>query len=337
MANKTGYNQHSGPKYNKKQILKLVENIQGRKKFRKSGLRDMAIREGILEECHRIVDKNQQDYEQRVSEQKRNEIDKILPTIKSKSDFRLKYPKLCYYARYHYKEVFDQIISQKYSTQQLICKVILENLIGASCVYNNRSTLNGKELDIIFPLQKIACEYNSFFWHEHRSNDDKIKALECEKLGIYLIVVKEPHLNAYNTISNSIEGIKNQIISHLDEINKHTLDIKTKNDVKEIQIIGDNLLEGSYSQVDIDYIVNHCNRYSEVKTKHNKIWQYLLRNKLLHVLDPVKKRDYIYMDKSEILKYVEENFLTYTDFVQHKSYQLVRTRGFLQDVKNLYL
>lgn len=336
MGNKKGYNQYSGPKYNKNQILELVKNICGRKKFRKSGLREMAIREGVIEECHRIVDKNQQDYKKNITIQKRNEIDNVIPNIRSKSDFKLKYPKLHYYAKHYYKEAFDKIIPQKYSTQQLICKKILESIIGTSCVYNDRSTLDGKELDILFPLQKIACEYNSFFWHEHRSDDDKIKALECEKLGLYLIVVKEPHLNAYNTISNSIEGIKKQIISHLDEINKHTSDIKNESDIKEIEIIADDLLEKSYSQVDIEYIVNHCNRYSEVKTKYNKIWQYLLRNKLLNVLDPIKKRDYIYMDKSETLKYVKENFLSYTDFVQHKIYQLVRKRGFLQDVKNLY-
>lgn len=332
MADKTGYNQFSEPKYSKEEILTLTKTCKNRTDFRNMALCDMAIREGILEECLVIVDKNKE----KLKDDKKKKVDDIIHTIRSLSDFKRLHPKLHYFTKHHYPEAFKKIIRQKFSTQQIICKKILESLIGVSCIYNDRSTLGGKELDILFPSQKIACEYNSFFWHEHRSDDDQLKSEECKRLGIYLIIIKEPYLNAYNTIANSIEGIKNQMINHLEEINKHTSEIKTDTNIREIEIDRDNLLDESYSRVDIDHIVNHCNRYSEVKTKHNKIWQYLLRNNLLHILDPVKKRDYIYMNKSETLNHVIENFPTYTDFVQHKIYQLVRKRGFLQDVKDLY-
>lgn len=37
-----------------------------------------------------------------------------------------------------------------------------------------------------------------------------------------------------------------------------------------------------------------------------------------------------------MLEYIKSNFCSYTDFANHKIYQLARKRGYLDDVKDLY-
>ena len=61
---------------------------------------------------------------------------------------------------------------------------------------NDRSVLNGKELDIYIPSRKLAIEYNGVYYHsETYGRKDKYyhldKTLECEKNGIRLIHIFE--------------------------------------------------------------------------------------------------------------------------------------------------
>ena len=78
------------------------------------------------------------------------------------------------------------------------------------------------------------------------------------------------------------------------------------------------------------------NLYLRVKTKYNKIWQYLLRNKLLHLLNPVKKRDYIHMSNNDFINWAHKNFKSYTEFSNHKSYQLALKRKVKNKIKLLF-
>ena len=59
---------------------------------------------------------------------------------------------------------------------------------------NNRTILNGKELDIYIPSHNLAIEYNGLYWHseEYVSSDYHLnKTIECEKKGVKLIHIFE--------------------------------------------------------------------------------------------------------------------------------------------------
>ena len=56
---------------------------------------------------------------------------------------------------------------------------------------NNRTILNGKELDIYIPGKKLAIEFNGIYWHSETNGKDKNyhldKTIRCEEQGIQLI------------------------------------------------------------------------------------------------------------------------------------------------------
>ena len=54
---------------------------------------------------------------------------------------------------------------------------------------NNRTILEGKELDIYLPELKLAIEYDGIYWHN--SIDNSYKFEECKKKGIRLIQITE--------------------------------------------------------------------------------------------------------------------------------------------------
>lgn len=62
-------------------------------------------------------------------------------------------------------------------------------------IENNRTILNGKELDIYLPELNIAIEFNGLIWHSERFLDDKNrhhwKYIECQKQGITLYTIWE--------------------------------------------------------------------------------------------------------------------------------------------------
>jgi len=65
--------------------------------------------------------------------------------------------------------------------------------LGLECLYNDRKTLGGLELDIYIPAQKIAIEYHGLYWHSELNGKDKHyhinKLTKCESLGIRLIQI----------------------------------------------------------------------------------------------------------------------------------------------------
>ena len=57
---------------------------------------------------------------------------------------------------------------------------------------NNRTILNGKELDIYIPSKKIAIECNGVYWHSSRIKSPKYhmdKFIECQKQNIQLLTI----------------------------------------------------------------------------------------------------------------------------------------------------
>ena len=66
--------------------------------------------------------------------------------------------------------------------------------LGCEVVSNNRSILNGQELDIYIPELNIAIEFNGNYWHNSKFRDKKYhqnKTLACAKKGIRLIHIFE--------------------------------------------------------------------------------------------------------------------------------------------------
>jgi len=66
--------------------------------------------------------------------------------------------------------------------------------LNIDMIENNKSILNGKELDIYIPSKKIAVEFNGLYWHseEYLNNDYHLnKTNECEQLGIQLVHIFE--------------------------------------------------------------------------------------------------------------------------------------------------
>ncbi|HSH52207.1 MAG TPA: hypothetical protein VK982_10850, partial [Bacteroidales bacterium] len=102
----------------------------------------------------------------------------------------------------------------KGSTGQRKLQSMLESNTNHKMVYNDRTVLNGLELDIYFPELNIAIEYQGDYWHSipETVERDKRKKQLCEEIGIKLIEVwdsefiKEEQI-VYNDI---IYIIKNQ-------------------------------------------------------------------------------------------------------------------------------
>lgn len=72
----------------------------------------------------------------------------------------------------------------------------IQSIINDDIIVNDRSVLNGKEIDIYIPSKKIAIEFNGLYWHSElnggRNKKYHInKTLECENKGIQLIHIFE--------------------------------------------------------------------------------------------------------------------------------------------------
>lgn len=88
------------------------------------------------------------------------------------------------------KEVFDYV------------KSILG--VNVAVEENNRSVLDGKELDIYIPDRNIAIEYNGLYWHSEKNGKDrnyhKNKHSLCAKAGVQLITIWEDDWRDKNAV-----------------------------------------------------------------------------------------------------------------------------------------
>lgn len=96
---------------------------------------------------------------------------------------------------------------------------------------NNRSVINGRELDIYVPSKKVAVEFNGLFYHSDNTQSDPFyhlyKSVECEKRGIQLIHVmsdeweqKKPLVQDLIKKALGIHETVNISICNLKEINE---------------------------------------------------------------------------------------------------------------------
>lgn len=71
---------------------------------------------------------------------------------------------------------------------------IISAFYSGECIRNDRSVLNGKELDLYYPEKKIAIEYNGDYWHSEEFKDGGYhynKYKQCRDLGITLVSIFE--------------------------------------------------------------------------------------------------------------------------------------------------
>ena len=70
----------------------------------------------------------------------------------------------------------------------------IKSLGESNVLTNDRTALNGNELDIFIPNKNIAVEFDGIYWHSEivKDNDYHInKTITCEKRGIRLIHIFE--------------------------------------------------------------------------------------------------------------------------------------------------
>ncbi|MBC8295381.1 MAG: hypothetical protein H8E55_06245 [Pelagibacterales bacterium] len=115
-------------------------------------------------------------------------------------------------------------------------------------IENDKTILNGKELDIYIPSKKIAIEYNGLYWHsELHGNKDKNyhlnKTDECENRGIRLIQMFEDEwIYKRGIVKNRLKYILKllNINIHARKCNISEISIKEKNAfLNEVHIQGE--------------------------------------------------------------------------------------------------
>ena len=76
----------------------------------------------------------------------------------------------------------------------------------------NKTLLNGKEIDIYIPSKKIGIEYNGLLWHSEKFGKDAkyhlYKTEECNKIGINLIqIFEDEYINHKNIVLEKLRHI----------------------------------------------------------------------------------------------------------------------------------
>ena len=100
---------------------------------------------------------------------------------------------------------------------------------GLKIIHNDRTILNGKELDIYFPDLKFAIEYDGEYWHN--TKDDEIKNKLCKEKGIELIRISDKDYNdsfANFIVINYLNNKYHQNVSLHPELIKNIIRISGK-------------------------------------------------------------------------------------------------------------
>ena len=119
-----------------------------------------------------------------------------------------------YHARKYFGlELCTRLLPVKWGTNkntglEQFVKNILDKL-KIKYIENDRSILEGKELDIYCPEYSIAIECNGCFWHSRKSKDYHInKFKKCESKGIRLITIWDDWIvNCPDVLENVIRGL----------------------------------------------------------------------------------------------------------------------------------
>lgn len=253
----------------------------------------------------------------------------IAKQFKTRSEFQKKDSSAYHCARRRGKKFLDSICEHMflicYSTPQLICKRIMEKLLGLECLYDTRKIITPYELDIYFPKFKLAIEYNGKGWH--RSIDavrrDNNKQKLCDKNNITLIIIKENNRDYEN-------DVKSQLIDNLKIINKITNNNFVESDILNIEC--SEIYDDIVNKRDIEEIkdkISQCYSIKEFQEKYGTEYSFLCKNKKTELLHHLKQRAE-YSDE-ELFKLCK-NISNYSDLLKnhYNIYQSLYKRKLLK-------
>jgi len=144
---------------------------------------------------------------------------------------------------------------------EIFVRNILDDL-NIKYISNDRTVLNGKELDIYIPDKKIAVECNGIYWHSadmmgyQKSSKHFNKWKECLENGIQLLTFWE------DQIVKKPEIVKSIILSKLGFFNKRiyarNCDVKLVSTKESVDFLNTNHLQGNvHSSVKIGLYYNN--------------------------------------------------------------------------------
>lgn len=175
---------------------------------------------------------------------------------------------------------------------------------GLKIEENNRSILDGKELDIYVPSLNLAIEYDGSYWHQlgqKEKNYHLEKTNRCVEKNIRLIhIFDEEYMNKRELVIDLLKRITNQ----LPKIGARSCSIREINPSEYRDFLEDNHLQGA-SESSIRLGLFHNSRIVAVmgfsKPRFNKNYEYEL-------VRYCEKSDLVVLGaKSKLLKYFEKN------------------------------
>lgn len=182
-------------------------------------------------------------------------------------------------------EIHDQL--KRHSTS--ILEVNFSNFLNEYCISherNNRTLLNGKELDIYIPEYNLAIEICGVYWHsEINGGKDKNyhydKWKRCNDLGITLLTYFDDEIeSSWDIIKSKILYMTNNLQSV--KIGARQVTIRTPSNTEETNFLNSNHIQGS------------------LKARTYKIGAYY-DNKLIGILCATQRKDYL-----EITRYATD-------------------------------
>ena len=153
--------------------------------------------------------------------------------------------------RYHKDRVICTNCNPLYNKNTSYCESDLRsflNSINIDFKSNDRTILNGKELDIYIPSHNLAIEFNGLYWHSELFRDSKYhlnKTEECEKKGVQLIHIFEDEWKYKKEIVQS--RIKNILGLTENRVFARKCDIKKVSIKHKAKFLDDNHIQGTVS------------------------------------------------------------------------------------------
>jgi len=235
---------------------------------------------------------------------------KIAKKYKTRGEFQKADPSAYKTARC--KNIIDDVcshmVSQCYSTPQLMLKYFFENILKEKVSYNNRKTIKPYELDIYIKKYKFAIEYNGKKWHKNNQND-KIKKDLCKSNGITLLVIPERDRHYER-------DIKNQLIENIDLINDNLNLNISKAFIKSFDF--NNCINDSiFNMDDLKKLISKYKYLKEFKEKELKTYRKILRIKRKDLLNPLIKKRKSYNNDDIIKK--SKKYIYLSDFIKNET------------------
>lgn len=116
----------------------------------------------------------------------------------------------------------------------------IRNAYNGEILTSDRSLLEGKELDIYIPNEKLAFEFNGSYWHSTIYKDKKYhyeKVKNCEEKGVRLIHIYDYEWNDKLTREKIIRYINNIFNKNKINIYARDTEIKTVNNTEAMEFL----------------------------------------------------------------------------------------------------